>query len=111
MTKGNGMRDSLYRIDRFVVPAAARDEFLKNITRVHSILREQPGFIWDAILESAPGPGEFDFVTIAEWEKADALEPAKAAVAASHHEAGFDPQEMFQRLGIRMEPGNYRYVA
>jgi heme-degrading monooxygenase HmoA len=111
MTKGNEMRSSVYRLDRFVVPATARDEFLKNINRVHSVLREQRGFIWDAILENDAGPDEFNIVTIAEWENAEVMEPAKAAVMASHRQANCDPQELFRRLDIRMELGNYRYAA
>jgi heme-degrading monooxygenase HmoA len=111
MMKGNQMRESVYRIDRFVVPTAAREEFLKNIARVHAVLREQRGFIWDAILESDAGPSEFNIITIAEWENAEVMEPAKAAVMTSHRAANFDPQEMFRRLDIRMELGNYRYVA
>jgi heme-degrading monooxygenase HmoA len=105
------MRSSVYRVDRFVVPAAARDEFLQNITRVQAVLREQRGLIWDALLENAQGESEFNFVTIAEWESAESIEPAKAAVAASHRAADFDPQEMFRRLDVRMEPGSYRYIG
>jgi hypothetical protein len=75
------------------------------------VLREQSGFIWDAVLESEAHPTGLNVMTIAEWESAEAMEPAKAAVMESHRQADFDPQEMFRRLGIRMELGTYRYVA
>jgi len=34
---------SIYRLDKFVVPTAARDEFLDRVRRTHTFLKEQPG--------------------------------------------------------------------
>ena len=50
-----------YRIDRFVVPDAARAEFIGRVRMTHAVLRQQPGFVRDALLEH-PGeaPGESD---------------------------------------------------
>jgi hypothetical protein len=33
---------SVYRVDKFIVPQAARDEFLKRVHDTHNILRQQP---------------------------------------------------------------------
>ncbi len=44
-----------YRIDRFVVPDAARAEFIGRVRMTHAVLRQQPGFVRDALLEH---PGE-----------------------------------------------------
>lgn len=104
------MRESIYRLDRFSVPAAARDEFLLNVRRTHEILRDQPGFIWDAILEQDAGLGEFNFVTIAEWENENVIRAAKAVVTEAHRKAAFNPQEMFARLGIKADISNYKYA-
>ncbi|MEZ2127003.1 MULTISPECIES: antibiotic biosynthesis monooxygenase [unclassified Sinorhizobium] len=104
------MRESIYRLDRFAVPAAARDEFLLNVRRTHEILKDQPGFIWDAILEQDAGTGEFNFVTIAEWENETHIRAAKAVVAEVHRKAAFNPQEMFARLGITADIANYKYA-
>ncbi len=69
----------------------------------HKLLEAQEGFIDPRVLEQVAGPGEFNFVTIAEWENTEVVERARAAVAAAHKAANFDPQEMFARLGIRAD--------
>ena len=38
-------------------------------------------------------------------------EGARAAVAALHARENFDPQELFARLGIKAELGNYQPLA
>ena len=105
------MSQPIYRIDKFCVPASARDEFLSRVRATHELLRTQPGFLRDAILEQASGPGQFNFVTIVEWAHAEALEPARQAVAALHQQMKFDAREMMTRLGIRADIANYTRVA
>ena len=83
---------SVYRVDKFVVPAAAREEFLRRVEETHQLLRRQPGFIRDAILEQVSGPGRFNIVTIAEWESQEAIEAARTVGSKAHVERGFDPQ-------------------
>ncbi|KZS54075.1 heme-degrading monooxygenase HmoA [Rhizobium sp. BK077] len=105
------MSGAFYRIDKFVVPAAAREEFLVKVMMTHKLLEAQDGFIDHRVLEQVAGPGEFNFVTIAEWENTEVVERAGAAVAAAHRVAHFDPQEMFARLGIRADIASYKPVA
>jgi heme-degrading monooxygenase HmoA len=105
------MSGAFYRIDKFVVPAAAREEFLVNVMMTHKVLEAQEGFVNHAVLEQVAGPGEFNFVTVAEWESADVVERVRAVVAAAHKAANFDPQEMFARLGIRADLASYKPVA
>ncbi|MBB3655252.1 heme-degrading monooxygenase HmoA [Rhizobium sp. BK650] len=105
------MSGTFYRVDKFVVPAAAREEFLVNVMRTHKVLEAQDGFIGHEVLEQIAGPGEFNFVTIARWESADVVERVKAAVATAQRAANFDPQEMFARLGIRADIASYKPVA
>ncbi|ARQ11062.1 antibiotic biosynthesis monooxygenase protein [Rhizobium etli] len=102
---------AFYRVDKFVVPAAAREEFLVKVMMTHKLLEAQEGFIEHRVLEQVAGPGEFNFVTIAEWENTEVVERARAAVAAAHKAANFDPQEMFARLGIRADIAGYKPVA
>jgi heme-degrading monooxygenase HmoA len=99
-----------YRVDKFVVPARAREEFLEKVHATHELLRSQAGFLQDFILEQASGPGEFNFVTIVEWENDAAMEPVRQAVAALHQRMSFDSHELFARLGIRADLGNYERV-
>ena len=105
------MSGAFFRVDKFVVPAAAREEFLVNVMMTHKLLEAQDGFINHKVLEQVAGPGEFNFVTIAQWESADVVERVRAAVAAAHKAANFDPQEMFARLGIRADMASYKPVA
>jgi heme-degrading monooxygenase HmoA len=105
------MSGAFYRIDKFVVPAAAREEFLVKVMMTHKVLQAQEGFVNHAVLEQVAGPGEFNFVTVAEWESADVVERVRAVVAAAHKAANFDPQEMFARLGIRADLASYKPVA
>jgi heme-degrading monooxygenase HmoA len=97
----------LYRVDKFVVPDTARDEFLGRVFQTHEVLRKQPGFVQDFLLEQVSGPGEFNIVTIAEWESEDFVAGAREAVAALHRATNLDPQELFARLGIKADLGNY----
>jgi heme-degrading monooxygenase HmoA len=104
------MNAEVFRVDKFVVPAPAREEFLDKVHATHAVLRTQPGFVRDAILEQSSGPGEFNFVTIVEWQDSDAIEGARRAVAALHQKINFDAQAMISRLGIRADIANYKRV-
>jgi len=101
----------VYRVDKFVVPAAARREFLDRVRQTHEVLRRQTGFIRDLILEQSAGPGEFNFVTLVEWESEAVLADVRAAVAAFHKEIAFDPQELFTRHGIKADIGIYAGIT
>ena len=59
---------AVFRVDKFVVPAEAREEILRKVRATHELLRVQQGFVQDFVLEQFSGPGEFNLVTIVEWE-------------------------------------------
>lgn len=97
---------SIYRVDKFVVPEAAREEFLCRVHETHQILRRQPGFIRDALLEPVSGPGRFNIVTVAEWESQAAIDTARVEVMNAHAKSGFNAQETIARLGIEADVAN-----
>ena len=101
-------KTTIGRIDKFVVPQTARAEFLQKVRATHEILRRQPGFIRDALLEQVSGPGRFNIVTVAEWESQAAIDAARAVVMKAHAESGFSPQEMMARLGIEADIADYK---
>ena len=103
-------RIPIFRVDKFVVPQAAREEFLKRVHDTHQVLRRQPGFIRDALLEQVAGSGKFNIVTIAEWESQEAIDAARATVMAAHAESGFSPKETMTRLGIDADIANYERI-
>ncbi|PSJ54929.1 antibiotic biosynthesis monooxygenase family protein [Pseudaminobacter soli (ex Li et al. 2025)] len=96
----------IYRVDRFAVPISVRAEFLDRVRQTHEVLRTQPGFLQDMLLEQAAG-NEHHIVTIVEWEDAAALAPAKVNVQAMQRKMNFDPQEFLAQNGIKAEIGNY----
>lgn len=101
----------VYRVDKFVVPNAAREEFLSRVRDTHELLRAQPGFLQDFLLEEPAGPDRFNLVTVVEWDGPESVERAKAAVMAMHKEKGFNPLGTMGRLGIKAEIGTYKRVT
>jgi heme-degrading monooxygenase HmoA len=100
----------IYRVDKFVVPSEADDEFLSQVRRTHDLLKDQPGCIQATVLEQSGGTGEFNFVTIVEWETQEAVENAKDAVKAMHERTNFDRQEMIPRLEIKADMATYTRI-
>ena len=98
----------IYRVDKFVVPDGAHQEFLGQVRSIHQVLKALPGFVRDVVLEQSCGPGKFNFVTMVEWESRSAIEAAKSAIMAAHAQSGFNPQAMFARLGIEADIAYYR---
>ncbi|MCX5571822.1 antibiotic biosynthesis monooxygenase [Kaistia nematophila] len=100
----------LYRVDKFIVPAAGRDEFLGRVRDTYDVLRQQEGFLQDMILEQNSGPGVFNIVTLVEWASADVVARVSEAVARHHAETGFDRQAMIARLGITADIASYSRI-
>lgn len=98
---------NLYRIDKFIVPESAKEEFLSRLHASQRFLRTIPGFVRDFALEQDAGAGFRHYVTLAEWTDAAAIDVATAAIHGWYAASQFDPQEMCDRLGIRVERGNY----
>ena len=101
---------SVFRVDKFVVPAAAREEILAKVRTTHELLRLQQGFVQDFLLEQFSGPGEFNLVTIVEWESQSVVDRVVPIVTAEHARAGFNPQETIARLGVRADIANYQRI-
>lgn len=100
----------IYRLDRFVVPNTAREEFLARVKATHQILNEQPGFIQDFLLEQPVDENTFALATLVEWENASFIENARAVVKEMHQKTGFNAQETIARLGIKAELGTYQRI-
>lgn len=101
---------SVFRVDKFVVPAEAREEILRKVRATHELLRLQEGFVQDFLLEQFSGPGEFNLVTIVEWENQAAVDNVVPIVKAAQALVGFNPQETLTRLGVRADIANYQRI-
>ncbi|WP_181165051.1 MULTISPECIES: antibiotic biosynthesis monooxygenase [unclassified Mesorhizobium] len=110
MTANNPRTGSVFRVDKFVVPAQARDEILSKARMTHELLRQQEGFVQDFLLEQFSGPGEFNLVTMVEWESQAAVDKAVPIVKAAHERIAFSAQETIARLGVKADIANYRRV-
>lgn len=98
---------SRYRVDKFIVPQAAMADFSDAVLRTHEVLRRQPGFVRDFVLEQVSGPGEFNVVTFVEWANEHAIAEAVEAVRRFHLSAGIDGKALAERLGVQGDIGIY----
>lgn len=92
---------SLFRVDKFAVPAASLSAFLERVHNVDRLLARQPGCRQNLVLTQTEGPGEFNVVTIVEWASAEAMARAKATMQAQYASEGFDPPAFMKGLGVR----------
>lgn len=102
---------SVFRVDRFAGPLSSREEFLSRVQQTHVLLQRQPGFVRDLVLESQHDDATFKVITLVEWESAALISQAREVVAAFHRSSGFQPAQLFARLGITAELGIYASVG
>lgn len=102
---------SVFRVDKFAVPQAALSTFMARVRAAQQALDAMPGRGQNMVLQQEGGPGEFNVVTITEWESADAMAAARDAMAEKFRREGFDPEVFRRSLGIRADVATYRRVA
>ena len=102
---------SIYRVDSFTVPVAARDEFLDRLVVIRDFLQSQPGCLFNRIAESAAENGVVRMMTIVEWHDQRAVQNARANAAAHYERTGFNPREFMEKLGITPDFGLFRDTA
>lgn len=101
---------SLFRIDRFTVPAAARPAFMARLRHIDALLAAQPGCVRHLVLQQAGDAdtsGAMRVATLVEWAGQEAMERARAAVQARYASEGFDPPAFMRQLGVHAELGTY----
>jgi steroid delta-isomerase-like uncharacterized protein len=98
-------------IDKFLVPANGKQEFMERLKINRDFLKKLPGFIEDAAYERTDENGNLVFITIAVWENEDAIKKAKEAVQAEYKKQGFNMPAMLERLNITMDRGLYKEPA
>ncbi|KJS18147.1 MAG: hypothetical protein VR78_05180 [Hoeflea sp. BRH_c9] len=97
----------IFRIDRFVVPAASEEEFIRTVTETNTAFDGMDGCLQRHVLRQQGSSGETVFITFVEWASEAAIQKARKAAAAKHAQMKLNPSEMFQRLGIKAELGNF----
>ncbi|ATQ28028.1 hypothetical protein CS378_04305 [Rhodococcus ruber] len=101
------MTTEILRIDKFAVPAAARETFLAAVHETHRDLRTQPGIRGDDVVELCSGPSEYNIVTVVRWADPTALHEARTVLQERHARRGFDPAAFRLELGVVADVGNY----
>lgn len=98
---------SVFRIDKFAVPAAVMPDFLRRLRRIERLLAQQPGCLQNLVLVASDASAEFNVLTLVEWEDAEAMAAARADVQAQYAKEGFDPAAFMRQLGVRADMGSF----
>jgi heme-degrading monooxygenase HmoA len=96
-----------FRIDSFVVPDAAREEFTAAMHRNLAFIRALEGFRGHLVFEKRAGDAAFNLVTIAAWDNREAIERAGKEVRAHYQRIGFDMPGALKRWGVTMTRADY----
>ena len=95
--------EKIFRVDKFLVPDHAQDEFLQAVKKTHIFLRTCPGFIHDYIFKQFSGDGNYNFVTVVEWQNLQFVSKAKEAVQQMQNQEKFNLQEIIKRNEIKSD--------
>ncbi|MGF6346509.1 antibiotic biosynthesis monooxygenase [Variovorax sp. W2I14] len=101
---------SVFRIDKFVVPAEVVPSFVAQMQRVQQTLHTLPGCLRNHVLTQTGGSGEFNVITLVEWASEQAVAAAQAVVKKKFLDEGFDPVAFVAQNGVRADMGFYGSV-
>jgi predicted ester cyclase len=102
--------DQVQFIDRFFVPAAAKEAFLERMKINRDFIKTLPGFIQDEAYVSADAEGNLICITVALWSNIESVKKAKELVQEEYKKQGFDLPGFLSRLKITMERAMYKRV-
>jgi len=94
-------------IDRFIIPQSAKAEFTERMQINRHFISKLPGFVRDDVYERMGEDGSLLCITIAVWANEAMLKNARELVQAEYQREGFNLPALLERLGIRMERGQY----
>jgi len=97
-------------IDKFLIPANAKEEFYARMKVNRDFIKKLPGFIGDSAYTYTDEDDNLVCVTVARWQNMDAIDKAKAAVQEEYRREGFDMPGMLKRLNISIDRGVYRQM-
>jgi len=107
MTELSLTRVPVFRIDRFNVPEAAEDVFMRRVQRIQSLIDPLPGCRQNLVLIQSRDEKRLRVMTVVEWENAAAMDEARAYVQRQYAQEGFDPPAFMRQLGVEAELGLY----
>lgn len=102
---------SISFIDKFIVPRKSRDEFVKQMNDNRDFIKQQPGLIRSERYERKDDEGNLTILTVATWQSQEHLDKAKEAMQLEFKRLGFNPQEFYRRLNIKLEREIYSMIG
>ena len=111
LTAKRGDGDQVSFIDKFFVPKTSVEEFTERMNYNRNFIKQQPGLVKSERYDQYDENKNLIIITIAIWQTQDHLNKAKDAMQAEFKRIGFDPQEFYKRLDIKMERGIYNSSA
>ena len=102
-----GDSDQVSFIDKFFVPKTSVEEFTERMNYNRNFIKQQPGLVRSERYDQHDENNNLIVMTIAVWQTQDYLNKAKSAMQVEFKRIGFDPQEFYKRLDIKMERGIY----
>ena len=100
-------KDDVHLIDKFFVPANSKKEFIERMIYNQNFIKTLPGFIKMETFQQTDSNGNVSIITNATWENKDFISKTKDAIMAEFRRIGFNPDEFYQRLNIKLERGIY----
>jgi heme-degrading monooxygenase HmoA len=98
--------DTSVFIDKIIVPASHRTEFVTRMQSTQQFLHALPGFITQATYERTDADGNCVFLTATTWKDKAAIDNAQEALAAEYKRTGFDRAAYNKQMNIKREGGD-----
>lgn len=98
----------LYRINKFAVPTAAREQFVELVEKTLAVIRSQEGYVKDLFLEQHAGPGRFNFCTMIEFENEAYAPKVAVAIAEFDKSLDLDRAALMEKLGVETDSASYK---
>jgi predicted ester cyclase len=100
--------EAVYFIDEFEIPVTSFKNFKERLDYNRNFIRQLDGFIGGEVLKNNnTGPDVVQLTTIAVWKDHNCLNEAKKRVAAEYQRIGFNPNDFYQKLNIKMKRTEY----
>jgi heme-degrading monooxygenase HmoA len=98
-------------IDKIIVPAANRTDFVTRMKATQQFLHALPGFITQTTYERTDADGNNVFLTATVWQDKAAIDNAQEALAAEYKRTGFDRAAYNKKMNIKREGGElYQFL-
>ena len=98
-------------IDFFTVPEESKVAFREESHKVQEIVKGIPGLLEAYAYELMNGDSSYNFMSSAVWESKEAFEAAGKVIWESFQKQGFNPQEVFAKLGVTRMRSEYTREA